>query len=391
MQKLQFILPVDMTKNFYQDFKLGVLGGGQLGRMLIQSCVDFNIFTSILDSDITSPCKEFASQFVIGDPTSFDDVYNFGKNLDLITIEVENVNVEALKKLKSEGKKVYPQPEVIELIQDKRIQKQFYKEKGIPTADFILIDHKEDLKNHIDFLPAMQKLGKSGYDGRGVMKLKNAADIEKGFESPSLLEKLIDFDKEISVITARNEKGEVSVFPVVELVFHPEKNLVEYLFAPASVSEEIVTKANEIALKVTNELGIIGILAVEMFVTKDGQVLVNEIAPRPHNSGHHTIKANYTSQFEQHLRAILNLPLGSTLSNTNSAMVNILGEEGYSGIAKYEGLEELLKMEGVFIHLYGKKFTKPFRKMGHITVVDQNLELLKKKVNTVKSLIKVIA
>ncbi|MFN8438611.1 MAG: 5-(carboxyamino)imidazole ribonucleotide synthase [Cytophagales bacterium] len=380
-----------MTKNFYQDFKLGVLGGGQLGRMLIQSCVDFNIFTSILDSDITSPCKEFASQFVIGDPTSFDDVYNFGKNLDLITIEVENVNVEALKKLKSEGKKVYPQPEVIELIQDKRIQKQFYKEKGIPTADFILIDHKEDLKNHIDFLPAMQKLGKSGYDGRGVMKLKNAADIEKGFESPSLLEKLIDFDKEISVITARNEKGEVSVFPVVELVFHPEKNLVEYLFAPASVSEEIVTKANEIALKVTNELGIIGILAVEMFVTKDGQVLVNEIAPRPHNSGHHTIKANYTSQFEQHLRAILNLPLGSTLSNTNSAMVNILGEEGYSGIAKYEGLEELLKMEGVFIHLYGKKFTKPFRKMGHITVVDQNLELLKKKVNTVKSLIKVIA
>lgn len=380
-----------MTKNFYQDFKLGVLGGGQLGRMLIQSCVDFNIFTSILDSDITSPCKEFASQFVIGDPTSFDDVYNFGKNLDLITIEVENVNVEALKKLKSEGKKVYPQPEVIELIQDKRIQKQFYKEKGIPTADFILIDHKEDLKNHIDFLPAMQKLGKSGYDGRGVMKLKNAVDIEKGFESPSLLEKLIDFDKEISVITARNEKGEVSVFPVVELVFHPEKNLVEYLFAPASVSEEIVTKANEIALKVTNELGIIGILAVEMFVTKDGQVLVNEIAPRPHNSGHHTIKANYTSQFEQHLRAILNLPLGSTLSNTNSAMVNILGEEGYSGIAKYEGLEELLKMEGVFIHLYGKKFTKPFRKMGHITVVDQNLELLKKKVNTVKSLIKVIA
>lgn len=380
-----------MGKNFYQDFKLGILGGGQLGRMLIQSCVDFNIHTSVLDADNSSPCKEFASKFVLGDPTSFDDVYNFGKDLDLITIEVENVNVSALQKLESEGKKVFPQPSVIALIQDKRTQKQFYKNNNIPTSEFVLIDHKDDLMKHLDFLPAMQKLGKSGYDGRGVMRIKDANDAAKGFESPSLLEKLIDFDKEISIITGRNEKGEISVFPVVELVFHPEKNLVEYLFAPANISEDVENKAIEIALKITKELGIVGILAVEMFVTKDQQVLVNEIAPRPHNSGHHTIKANYTSQFEQHLRAILNLPLGSTLSNTNSAMVNILGEDGYSGIAKYEGLEDLLKMEGVFLHLYGKKFTKPFRKMGHITVVDDNLEKLKLKVEKVKSIIKVIA
>ncbi len=380
-----------MDKSFYQDFKLGILGGGQLGRMLIQSCVDFNIHTTVLDADDSSPCKEFASKFILGDPTSFDDVYAFGKNLDLITIEVENVNVDALRKLQKEGKTVYPQPDVIALIQDKRTQKQFYKNNDIPTSEFVLIDHRDDIKKHLNLLPAVQKLGKSGYDGRGVMKIKDVSDIEKGFESASVLERLVDFEKEISVITARNEKGEIAVFPVVELVFHPEKNLVEYLFAPANILPEVAEKAKKIALEVTNKLGIVGILAVEMFVTKDQQVLVNEVAPRPHNSGHHTIKANYTSQFEQHLRAILNLPLGSTISNTNSAMVNILGEEGYSGIAKYEGLDSLLKMEGVFLHLYGKKFTKPFRKMGHITVVDSDIEKLKAKVEKVKSIIKVVA
>lgn len=380
-----------MDKYFYQDFKLGILGGGQLGRMLIQSCVDFNIYTSVLDADDSSPCKEFASKFTLGDPTSFDDVYNFGKSLDLITIEVENVNVDALYKLQKEGKTVYPQPEVIALIQDKRTQKQFYKTNGIPTSEFVLVENRDEIKKHLDLLPAVQKLGRSGYDGRGVFKIKDASDIDKGFESPSVLERLVDFEKEISVITARNAKGEIAVFPVVELVFHPEKNLVEYLFAPANISSEVEEQAKAIALEVTKKIGIIGILAVEMFVTKDQKVLVNEIAPRPHNSGHHTIKANYTSQFEQHLRAILNLPLGSTLSNTKSAMVNILGEEGYSGIAKYEGLDALLQMEGVFLHLYGKKFTKPFRKMGHITVVDNDIQKLKEKVEKVKSIIKVIA
>lgn len=380
-----------MNKPFYQDLKLGILGGGQLGRMLIQSCVDFNINTSILDADPSSPCKEFASEFILGDPTNYDDVINFGKNLDLITIEVENVNTEALSKLQKMGKKVFPQPEVIKLIQDKRSQKQFYKKHGIPTAEFVLLENKEDLKKHINFLPAVQKLGMAGYDGRGVFKIATKEAIEKGFDAPSLLEKLIDFEKEISVITARNDNGEIIVYPVVELVFHPEYNLVEYLFAPAKISKEIEQKAFDIARKVVEKLEIVGLLAVEMFVTKTGEVLVNEVAPRPHNSGHQTIKANYTSQFEQHLRAILNLPLGSPAISKQSAMVNILGEEGYSGIAIYEGIEEVLRIEGAYIHLYGKKFTKPKRKMGHITIIDDNFEQLLQKVEKINATIKVIA
>ncbi len=380
-----------MNKPFYQDLKLGILGGGQLGRMLIQSCVDFNINTSILDADPSSPCKEFASEFILGDPTNYDDVINFGKNLDLITIEVENVNTEALSKLQKMGKKVFPQPEVIKLIQDKRSQKQFYKKHGIPTAEFVLLENKEDLKKHINFLPAVQKLGMAGYDGRGVFKIATKEAIEKGFDAPSLLEKLIDFEKEISVITARNESGDIVVYPVVELVFHPEYNLVEYLFAPAKISKEIEQKAFDIARKVVEKLEIVGLLAVEMFVTKTGEVLVNEVAPRPHNSGHQTIKANYTSQFEQHLRAILNLPLGSPAIAKQSAMVNILGEEGYSGIAIYEGIEEVLRIEGAYIHLYGKKFTKPKRKMGHITIIDDNFEQLLQKVEKINATIKVIA
>jgi 5-(carboxyamino)imidazole ribonucleotide synthase len=380
-----------MNKPFYQDLKLGILGGGQLGRMLIQSCVDFNINTSILDADPSSPCKEFASEFILGDPTNYDDVINFGKNLDLITIEVENVNTEALSKLQKMGKKVFPQPEVIKLIQDKRSQKQFYKKHGIPTAEFVLLENKEDLKKHINFLPAVQKLGMAGYDGRGVFKIATQEAIEKGFDAPSLLEKLIDFEKEISVITARNDNGEIIVYPVVELVFHPEYNLVEYLFAPAKISKEIEQKAFDIARKVVEKLEIVGLLAVEMFVTKTGEVLVNEVAPRPHNSGHQTIKANYTSQFEQHLRAILNLPLGSPAIAKQSAMVNILGEEGYSGIAIYEGIEEVLRIEGAYIHLYGKKFTKPKRKMGHITIIDDNFEQLLQKVEKINATIKVIA
>lgn len=380
-----------MNKPFYQDLKLGILGGGQLGRMLIQSCVDFNINTSILDADPSSPCKEFASEFILGDPTNYDDVINFGKNLDLITIEVENVNTEALSKLQKMGKKVFPQPEVIKLIQDKRSQKQFYKKHGIPTAEFVLLENKEDLNKHINFLPAVQKLGMAGYDGRGVFKIETKEAIEKGFDAPSLLEKLIDFEKEISVITARNESGDIVVYPVVELVFHPEYNLVEYLFAPAKISKEIEQKAFDIARKVVEKLEIVGLLAVEMFVTKTGEVLVNEVAPRPHNSGHQTIKANYTSQFEQHLRAILNLPLGSPAISKQSAMVNILGEEGYSGIAIYEGIEEVLRIEGAYIHLYGKKFTKPKRKMGHITIIDDNFEQLLQKVEKINATIKVIA
>ena len=376
---------------FYGDFKLGVLGGGQLGRMLIQVATDLNVDVYCLDPDAAAPCLNIATGFQVGSITDFETVYQWGKDKNLITIEIENVNVEALEKLQSEGVKVFPQPEVIRIIQDKRVQKQFYKDKKIPTADFILTDTVEAIKNNSSFLPAFQKLGKSGYDGRGVQRLETIEDLPKALEGLSLLEKKVDYEKEISVIVARNEKGETSAFPVVELVFHPVHNLVEYLFAPAELTEAQVKKATEIALNVISELKMVGLLAVEMFLGKDGDILVNEVAPRPHNSGHQSIEANFTSQYEQHLRAILNLPLGSTKQILPAAMINLLGEAGFSGPSQYEGLEEALATEGVFVHLYGKKTTKPFRKMGHITIIDENVSSLKQKVNKVKELVKVKA
>jgi 5-(carboxyamino)imidazole ribonucleotide synthase len=379
-----------MQQRFYQDYKLGILGGGQLGRMLIQSGMDWNISFSVLDPDPVAPCATLC-EFHPGKLTDFDTVMAFGQSCDLITIEIENVNVAALKELQKQGKKVFPQPEVIELVQDKRQQKLFYKEKGIPTAEFILVENKQEVINQKSFLPAVNKLGREGYDGRGVQLLRTEQDLSKSFDAPGLLEKLIDFEQEISVIVARNESGDVQVFPAVEMIFHPEANLVEYLFSPAQVSASITQEANRIATKIITELGMVGLLAVEMFVTKDQKVLVNEIAPRPHNSGHQSIEANVTSQYQQHLRAILNLPLGDTSITQPSAMVNLLGEDGFAGKAKYDGLEEVLKLPGTYVHLYGKKLTKPFRKMGHVTIVDNDIESLKKKANFVKQSLKIRA
>jgi len=380
-----------MTTNFDQQLKLGVLGGGQLGRMLLQSAIDFNLEVNIIDPDPNAPCKHLVKNFSVGDLKDYDTVYAFGQSCDVITIEIEHVNTDALKKLQSEGKKVYPQPGVIELIQDKRIQKQFYLDQNIPTSEFILTDNKEDVLKQRDFLPAVNKLGKEGYDGRGVQMLRNEADLEKAFDAPGLLEKLIDFDREISVIVARNESGEVVTYPVVELVFHPEHNLVEYLFSPSSIAAHIKHKATQIAIDVIKKLDMVGLLAVEMFVTSEGEVLVNEVAPRTHNSGHQTIEGNITSQFEQHLRAILNWKLGDTAAILPSAMVNILGEAGYTGDAQYQGMDELLAMKGVHVHLYGKKQTKPFRKMGHVTIVNADMNQLKISVQQVKETLKVIS
>ena len=379
-----------MAQSFYQNFKLGVLGGGQLGRMLIQSGVDLNINFSILDPDADAPCRSLA-EFTCGKLTDFDTVMKFGQKCDLLTIEIENVNTEALRQLASQGKKVFPQPEIIELIQDKCKQKKFYRDNGIPTAEFILVKDKEEVRKNKFFLPAVNKLGREGYDGRGVQLLRAEKDIEKAFDAPGLLEKLIDFEKEIAIIVARNEGGQLVTYPAVEMVFHPEANLVEYLFAPAHLKYGVAEKADAIARKVITELSMVGLLAVEMFVTKEGDVLVNEIAPRPHNSGHQTIEANITSQYEQHLRAILNLPLGDTSIVMSSAMVNILGEPNYTGLAQYEGLNEVLKLAGAHVHLYGKKLTKPFRKMGHVTIVDNDMESLRKKAKFVKDHLKVIA
>lgn len=379
-----------MQKN-YQQKTLGILGGGQLGRMVIQSAINYNIDIHILDPDANAPCKSICQEFTQGSLTDYDTVYNFGKNCDVITIEIENVNTDALEALAKEGKAVFPQPHIIKLIQDKRTQKEFYQTKGIPTADFILTDNKAAVKANKDFLPAVNKLGKEGYDGRGVQVLRSEADLDKAFDTPGLLEKLIDFDKEIAVIVAKNQQGEVKAFPAVACAFHPTANLVEFLFAPAEISESLENKAKEVALQVIQELDMVGILAVEMFVTKTGEILVNEIAPRPHNSGHHTIEANITSQFEQHLRAVMGMPLGDTSLRSPAAMVNLLGEDGYTGEAYVEGLDEAMSEKGVYVHLYGKKLTKPFRKMGHVTILDDNLENLKERAQKIKSLIKIKA
>jgi len=384
---------VTLRMQYFQpgNLKIGVLGGGQLGRMMIQSAINYNLYICVLDPDANAPCKAIANEFTKGSLMDYDTVYKFGKDKDIITIEIENVNVEALKALEKEGKKVFPQPHVIETIQDKGLQKMFYQRNNIPSADFFLTENKDQILKYKDFFPFFQKLRKGGYDGKGVVKLGHPNKIEHAFNEPSVLERMVDFDKEISVIVARNESGESKCFPVVECEFNAEANLVEFLFAPASIKKSVEKEAYQIALNVAEKLGIVGILAVELFLTKDGKVLVNEVAPRPHNSGHHTIEANITSQFEQHLRAILNLPLGDTSILKPGVMVNLLGEKGYEGPAKYDGLTDIIKFKGVHVHLYGKTTTKSFRKMGHITVIDDDLTAAKKKAVMVKDTIRVIS
>jgi len=378
-----------MAKEFNSNIKIGVLGGGQLGRMLHQTAINFNLDLKMMDPAENAPCADLVKDFIVGDLENYDDVYNFGKDCDVVTIEIEKVNVEALSKLQKAGIKVYPQPEIIETIQDKRIQKQFFLDNNIPTAPFVLTERLADLESLTDKLPAVHKIGKGGYDGRGVQVLKNQEDLKKGFDAPALLEDLIPFKKELAVIVSRNESGEINAFPPVEMVFHPEHNLVEYLLSPAVISKEQKSKAIEVAKDVIGHLQMVGLLAVEMFLTKSDEILVNEIAPRPHNSGHQSIEGNFTSQYEQHLRAILDLPLGNSDIKIASAMVNLLGEDGYTGDARYEGLSEALKIPGVSVHLYGKHTTKPFRKMGHITISDPNLESLRAKIKEVTKTVKV--
>lgn len=380
-----------MSTLYRSGVNIGILGGGQLGRMFIQEALNFDAHVHILDPDLNAPCAKIAHTFKQGDLMDFDAVYAFGKTKDVVTIEIEHVNVDALEKLASEGIPVFPQPSIIRLIQDKGLQKEFYAQHGIPTADFRLIKNAGELKLHTSYLPFVQKARKGGYDGKGVQTILSENDFSKGFDTPSVLESFVDFEKELSVIVARNANGEMETYPIVELEFNPEANLVEFLFAPADVSAEIEAKSKAIAEKIISKLEMVGILAVELFLTKSGEVLVNEVAPRPHNSGHQTIEANYTSQYEQHFRSILNLPLGSTHALVASVMVNLLGEKEYSGKAKYKGLETVLSWEGVYPHLYGKDDTKPFRKMGHITIVNESLAEAIKIALNVKETLQVIA
>lgn len=361
-----------MDKDFYGDLQLGVLGGGQLGRMLIQQAINYNVDIHILDPDMNAPCRDICKSFKQGALDDFDTVYEFGKNMDMITIEIEKVNVDALEKLEEEGVVVNPPSRIIRLIQDKGLQKQFFKQNDIPTAAFQTLQGNDgDL---IVPVPFVQKLRKDGYDGKGVKVIHTEEQKSEMFTEPSIIEEWIDFDKEIAVIVARNADGEVSAFPLVEMEFNPQANLVEFLISPSILSFEIQQQAESLAKKIAEDLQIVGLLAVEMFLTKEGEILVNELAPRPHNSGHHTIEGNFTSQFEQHLRAIFNLPLGDPSARSNAVMINLLGEKEYEGLARYEGVESLLEIPGVYIHLYGKKFTKPFRKMGHVCVVNEDRE-----------------
>jgi 5-(carboxyamino)imidazole ribonucleotide synthase len=363
-----------MVVNFAsQKFKLGILGGGQLGRMLIQEAMNLNLSTAVMDPDANAPCRFITETFIHADFQNEASVYEFGKQVDLLTVEIEHVNVRALLRLEAEGLQIYPQPLILQMVQDKGVQKAFFLSHNIPTAPFHFIENKNDLLQHVERLPAILKLRTSGYDGKGVMKLDGEESIKDAFDAPCILEELIDFDKEISVIVARNNSGEIANFPVVEMEFNTKVNLVEFLCSPARITIQQEEEAIQIAKNVIEKTGMVGVLAVEMFVTKAGKILVNEIAPRPHNSGHHTIEGNVTSQYAQHLRAILGLPLGDTSIVKPSVMINLLGEPGFTGEAKYEGMEQVMELPGTHIHLYGKKITKPFRKMGHITVTANRL------------------
>ncbi len=383
----------DMGKLATSNLKLGIIAGGQLGKMLIQDASKWDMITYVLDDDKNCPAGKIASHFIKGDKLDFEDVYRLGKLVDVLTFEIENVNIEALKMLHSEGYRVVPAPEILELIKDKGLQKKFYEKQGIPTSPFCIYESKEAVlagieKGEITF-PFVQKLRKGGYDGRGVTIINDTTELRKLLQGPSVIEKKVDIAKEISVIAARNGKGQVKCYPVVEMHFDPKANLVDKLICPASITAEQSETAIDYAGKIIGLLNMEGLLALEFFVDAQGQVIVNEIAPRPHNSGHHTIESIITSQYEQHLRAILNLPLGSTEMKLPSVMVNILGEEGYEGPVTYEGLMESMAIEGVKIHLYGKKITRPFRKMGHATVLSSSLEGALEKAGKVQNLIKV--
>ena len=384
-----------MKNYFSSDFKLGILGGGQLGRMLLAETQKFDIHTAVLESNKNAPCAAICNEFVVGNLLDFDAVYNFGKKVDLLTIEIENINLDALDRLEAEGLKIFPKPKDLRIIQSKAIQKKFYLNHQIPTATFHHFEYFKELKQSYEnksiTFPFVWKAARFGYDGNGVKVVRNIEDLNRLPNEECITEELIPFKNELAVIVARNEDGETKTYPVVEMEFHPEANQVEYVICPARIDSNIAKQAREVALKVVNDLDFIGLLAVEMFQTKEDEILVNEVAPRPHNSGHYSIEASYTNQFEQHLRSVLNLPLGNTASKVAGIMVNLVGEEGFSGQVIYQNIEKIIKIEGVTPHIYGKKETRPFRKMGHVTIVNSDIDVARKIAQKVKETIRVIS
>ncbi|WP_067147295.1 5-(carboxyamino)imidazole ribonucleotide synthase [Pseudotamlana agarivorans] len=380
---------------FSSDFKLGILGGGQLGKMLLYNTRKFDIYTAVLDASNEAPCKIACDQFQLGDLMDYDAVYNFGKQVDVLTFEIENINVDALEALEKEGVKVYPSSKTLRTIQNKATQKLFYVDHDLPTAPFTRFAYTSEIKEAVNngglTLPFVWKSAQFGYDGTGVKIVKSVDDLTDLPNVECIAETLVPFKNELSVIVSRSASGEIKTYPVVEMEFHPEANQVEYVICPARIPDKIAKKAEDVALRTSQAFNHVGLLAVEMFQTQDDEILINEVAPRPHNSGHQTIEASYTSQFEQHIRAILDLPLGRTDNKVGGVMVNLVGAEGYSGNVVYENIETIMKMDGVTPHIYGKKQTRPFRKMGHVTIVNEDLNEARRVAEQVKNSIKVIS
>lgn len=370
--------------------KAGILGGGQLGRMLLQEAVNYPVETWVLENDPHCPSARLCHHFIQGDIRDYDTVLRFGRQVDVITIEIENVNVEALEALEAEGKLVIPRPSALRTIRNKILQKQYYQQHSIPSPSFVVTNNRSELEAYADRLPAVHKLGMGGYDGRGVQVLKKQDDMYLGFDAPSVLEKMVNIDKEIAIIVAMDRNGHHVTYPPVEMVFDPYLNLLDFQICPAEMQKQTLWKAEAIALAVARNFHSPGLFAIEMFVDRNGDIWVNETAPRVHNSGHHTIEAHYSSQFDMLWRIILGYPLGSPALIMPSVMVNILGAEGHKGQAYYAGLQEVLGMENAYVHIYGKQQTSPGRKMGHVTILDKDKADLQRKAGKVKQALKVI-
>ena len=384
-----------MANYFSSNFTLGILGGGQLGKMMLYETRKFDITTHVLDPSLEAPCRIACDHFTQGDLMDYDTVYTFGKKVDILTFEIEGVNIEALEALEKEGKKVYPSSKTLRNIQDKGVQKKFYDTHKIPTAPFSVFETIAKVKKAVTSgelkLPFVWKSCKGGYDGKGVQVIKNSQTLDVLPDCPCIIEDLVAFKNELAVIVVRNPSAQVKTYPVVEMEFHPQANQVEYVICPARIDDKVAAKARSIAIQVSKAFEHVGLLAVEMFQTNDDQIIVNEVAPRPHNSGHYSIEASYTNQFEQHIRAILDLPLGNTASKVGGIMVNLVGEQNHTGDVAYQNIEEIMAMDGVTPHIYGKKQTRPFRKMGHVTIVNQNIDTAREIAQQVKQRIKVIS
>ncbi len=371
--------------------KAGILGGGQLGRMLLQAAANYPVETYLMENDPAAPAAHLCHHFTVGDIRNYDDVYAFGKKVDVLTIEIESVNVEALEKLEQEGVKIFPRPAALRIIKNKIHQKEFYSTNQIPTAAYKVTNNRAELSQHGDFLPAVHKIGEGGYDGKGVQVIKTQSETNRGFDAPAVLEKMVDIQQEIAQIIAINEAGQTALYPPVDMVFNQRLNLLDYQISPADIPKQTLWRIEAISLAVVKGLNSPGIYAVELFIDKSGDVFVNETAPRVHNSGHHTIEGNFSSQFDMLWRVMLNYPLGNTAAILPAAIVNLLGEENHSGEAVYEGLNEVLAMDNVFVHLYGKAQTKPGRKMGHVTILSREKQELIFKAGKIKTALKVIS